>query len=1232
MATTTITTELLDALLSPDAQRRGEAEAYFQGIAPVERVGGLVPMIQPTPTATNNESNATGRVSLGAVLLRRDILRLTADALPLLESILSPLLEAFLQPQGSALTRTAIGHCLAEICGTVAMVSPSPKDQEQVMARILQAVSVAVVQGDIPSLRLLAAMAERAPNVFASTAVPSLPSLTQQVCTTCLTTSNNQNNATTILEALMQVLVQAAIATQQQSSTAVAASAILSFASKPIDTVDPNSPAAALGRSCLPVLMEHVSTMLSSTTTSSSNSILAILQHWTNAATHCPSLLAGTTEVLEAVFNACLMVSNNSSNIDHDEDTTTALAALEVLSSLCAVGDVKRKILAVDPTLCQILMQGNPQRQQLGVIALTAQLIINGVDDDVEGWTKEPASLLEGDQWESDDAAIYAESLFQSFLHSLAAPALSVALPLVESLLQNNSDWRQQRAGLAMMEACLTSAPVAFTPFVPVAMEAALSLATAAQPIRLQWQALRLLGVLCETDVTLEQSNDETVRQHYSLRVLQGLSQAVQSPTSKVSALACLAIVSYCRGGAATGKSSSDDDLHPVTQFLSDLLQALVAGPLSLDVVDRGAVVVKIRAIGAVACLAEAGGEAFAPFYASIMPGLLTCSQMQHRGNHEMTQLIGAAIESATIIGQATEADETTRARYVTDAQQIMQFIVPILQQAEMGNSDMPLDQLLSSCARIASVMGPEYAPYVNMVLPHLLKRASAPPDVSVTDGNEAGLDATKRDGLEIDEDLGTESMTLAVPGKGMQRFTVNTSKIQEKAQAARAVYEHASALGSDFAPYVEPCLNAFVPLISFQFSPEVRSTSAQAVASVFEAACSAADESKFDIAKLQQCFPMLVKTITKQIHSEEVAEMDALYALADALSEIFYSVFQRLDTFGRAVASSLSLTDANDTVGMTMGSISSCLQRRGGIYRILSGRDGALTGEDEKQECEAQLKEEEKLLTPLVDSVGYTLKFLREQFVPLFEKTVAPALGPSLTNGDIRARLCAVCLFDDCVEFCGSAAAAKFAEKLVYGILLGIDDASNNGDLELKSASIYGVSQICRNAPAAVLAPHLESIVHHLLLVVKSTTKDASDSPMMYENAISALASLALIGGAPFASTGSINREEVLSIFVENLPIREDGDEAKICHAGFCNLVEQGSVNLTSEATKVLQVVGEVLFFVSDGETIASPETCSRLANIVVQMQQQLPGDRMNEAFATISVEAQNGINQAMQ
>lgn len=588
-----------------------------------------------------------------------------------------------------------------------------------------------VAQGDIPSLRLLAAMAERAPAVFTGTAVSSLENLIRQV----VANSTTPNNGSTVVEALMQVLVQAAIATQQTSSNANpttnnnSGSLLSSWGGKPVEIIDPSSPAAALGRACLPLLLER----LDSSSNNNRKSMLAILQQWTQAATYCPSFLAGDKATLEAVVYVCLAVANTNNAVADDEEVTTALAALEVLSSLCSVGDVKRKILAVDPVLCQRILAGIPEQRQEGVIAITANWMEQGVDDDVEAWASEPATLLEDDAWDGDDVARYAESLFQSFLRSMVTPALAGALPMVENLLQQTfQDWRRTRAGLCLMEACIVAAPVSFAPHVPIAMEAALRLASPEQPIRVQWQALHMLGIMCETDSVV--GKEETVRQRYGPRILQVLSRAILSPGPKVSALGSLAIVSYCRGGANSAKTSTNGDAHPVVQYLSDMLQALVTGPLSLDVCDRGTAVVKVRAIGAVACLAEAAEEAFAPFYSSIMPGLLACAQVPNPNqNHEITQLIGAAIEAATIVGQAIESDETVRAQYVKDAVQIMQYIVSALQQTGEATTNMPLDQLLSACARIASVLEGEFAPFVNVVLPQLLQRACAPPDVSIS-------------------------------------------------------------------------------------------------------------------------------------------------------------------------------------------------------------------------------------------------------------------------------------------------------------------------------------------------------------------------------------------------------------------------------------------------------------------------------------------------------------------
>jgi hypothetical protein len=234
-----------------------------------------------------------------------------------------------------------------------------------------------------------------------------------------------------------------------------------------------------------------------------------------------------------------------------------------------------------------------------------------------------------------------------------------------------------------------------------------------------------------------------------------------------------------------------------------------------------------------------------------------------------------------------------------------------------------------------------------------------------------------------------------------------------------------------------------------------------------------------------------------------------------------------------------------------------SCLGRRGNITRILSGIEGALTGEDEREEYEGLLRSEEALLSPLVDSVGYSLKFLKQDFVPIFESHVVPILGPYLKDGsDIRARLSAVCLFDDCVEHCGATAAVKFAPMLIGGVMLGLDESTNGQDEELKQASIYGVAQMARHAPSDVLAPHIQSIVSHLVSIT-NVRKEDSENSVIFENAVSALASLLLIGNAPFKSTSFVKHDTVLNTFLASLPLRNDADEAKFCHAGLCDMIE---------------------------------------------------------------------------
>jgi len=491
------------------------------------------------------------------------------------------------------------------------------------------------------------------------------------------------------LEAWTEVLVQAAIASTASSTTPTNLDNWI---------VEPESKAAQLGPSLLPILE-----WLHSHSSTNTDVAVSMLQHAATVAVASPSFLAGNAHVLATCIRTSLQVATSCYSAD-ERAVALALAALQVLASLISVGDVKRRYLSAELATAVATT----------ALPLCVRIMADhsGDPDDDKQWAETPATLVqEGMDDEETDEYLFAVMLLESFLSHLGA--LSVVLPLAESLLH---DARRARVGLAILECAVAATPVALTPHLPVVLQAATTLSTAAppnHPPRTRYQALRLLGTLGQTHAAEVRASAPAI--------LEALARALgdTTTTTKVSVVASLGLVSFCRGGGDDKDSDPEQISECLAPFVSDLLQALIQGPLALAGTDGGSIAVRVRAIGATACLAQAsGGEAFTPYYSRILPGLLATAQLP------VVDLAGAAIEAATIIGQAVGKEI-----FQSDAHQLLQWILPALQQP----SESPLlDSLLLACARIASVLEEDFAPFVDAVVPLLLRRVQAPPDVSI--------------------------------------------------------------------------------------------------------------------------------------------------------------------------------------------------------------------------------------------------------------------------------------------------------------------------------------------------------------------------------------------------------------------------------------------------------------------------------------------------------------------
>lgn len=562
------------------------------------------------------------------------------------------------------------------------------------------------------------------------------------------------------LEAALEAIVSVSIAYEKAKRVStngaksdIEKALLMQFSERCIE-IDINSPPAELGRVYLPTLLHSVIGYAESS--KDTDAISQCMSHLSSASIECPSLLAGGDTILTILLQTCMAVAQLGRN--DDEFTFVKLSALDVLSTICSVPPIKKMILqpnGVSPNcvtecrpLLQFLIKGQDGEEQRGVFALCAQHIVNGVDCDEAEWAEDPASIYE-DEWEGDRTASYAEWLLESFVEILGGVnALPHIFQLVDVLLVSTS-WQTERAVLCILERCLAAAPVTFAPHVQATVETALRLASSASR-RVQFQSLEVLGALCIANYVGEEVSKSqiVVREIYGDRILQCVATLAKSSCSKVASNACLSIVSYCRGGNGSENCLIPIDKELIVPFVEPLLEALQASPLAVDVsnpssISEGSLTVLNRAIDAIACLADASGEDFMPFY-SIVIGLKKCATFgleqdgglriaaQVRNSFEVKKLRGSALEAATIVGAAVSGpDGENIEAYAQDASDIMTIATTLLNS---GNLEIvPMDQLLAACARIAAVMGLRYVPFLPSVLPHILKRATEKLDVSIT-------------------------------------------------------------------------------------------------------------------------------------------------------------------------------------------------------------------------------------------------------------------------------------------------------------------------------------------------------------------------------------------------------------------------------------------------------------------------------------------------------------------
>ncbi|KIJ63543.1 hypothetical protein HYDPIDRAFT_92367 [Hydnomerulius pinastri MD-312] len=359
---------------------------------------------------------------------------------------------------------------------------------------------------------------------------------------------------------------------------------------------------------------------------------------------------------------------------------------------------------------------------------------------------------------------------------------LPPAFQYIPSMLASY-DWRLRHAGLMAIAAIAEGTSKVMQIELGKVVELVTPMFKDAHP-RVRYAACQCLGQLC-TDL------EEVIQERYHQQLFAALIPTLEAPEPRVHAHAAAALINFCEG---VERDTLVPYLDPIVERLLKMLNPGAEDGKQV----KG--YVQEQAITTLAMVADASEATFAKHYASIMPLLLNVLRNANSADHHKLRV--KTMECAGLIAIAVGRDV-----FRPDARTLIDLLINIQNSPVDASDTLLATYLIATWAKICQALGPEFEPYLPVVMPPLLNAASAKADVSVYDEEDENYE---REGWE----------TISMDG---QLVGIRTSTIDEKCQAFDTLVIYCGKLGGRFGPYLTQSLELTLPALQFYFHEGVR-------------------------------------------------------------------------------------------------------------------------------------------------------------------------------------------------------------------------------------------------------------------------------------------------------------------------------------------------------------------------------------------------------------------------
>lgn len=580
----------------------------------------------------------------------------------------------------------------------------------------------------------------------------------------------------------------------------------------------------------------------------------------------------------------------------------------------------------------------------------------------------------------------------------------------------------------------------------------------------------------------------------YSEQILPAVFVLLDDPIPTVQTTSCFVLDMFCE---RLEPSDVRPLLDPLVRKLANLLETTTKRS------------VKEMAVAALAAIAVAAEEEFTPY----VTGSAQCmSNFMALNDEKMYSLRGRALECMGHIAIAVGRD-TFRPYFAATMQCACEGL-------KLDYTDLH-DYAYAVFANLAKVMGDEFTPALQELVPHLIK---------VVDQKEGSLERAAAQDYDLDEDNGNYVLQ------------VHTPIVEAKKGAITALGEMAKHTGAAFAPYLDETMRVLRKSCK-DWHPLTKSSTAEALACLIYPSIALNHNGDISWNKgSASTNPMSQKT--------NLLVSAIMTLLVDLMKDDYP------ETVGKACASMQSILETCGPHAL-VPIAPSCLEN---AHLLLSRKAPCFLQEDEDDAD--GLDDHEDFLISVSDLLGACARVLGAEFaqyLPQFLPVILSYAKSSRPASDRSMAMATLGYFCEHLQ----ASIAPYFETMYPAVLAGLADS----DEDVKLNSVFCAGVCCEGLKDSIVA-----VYPQLLQSISPIFTMGVTSLILLDNAVAAVCRM--ISACPTA----VPLSSVLPVLIRNLPLKNDFTENEAVYNCLITLAKENNADLAANTDDLKRGVMEAL------------------------------------------------------